>query len=908
MPSLTLRSRLLSVIAISSLVLVGMVVAPTESSRAATVTYTPSCVTSGSDTISLQPGDVLEIFVGGDGCDNYVWTTNGSNGTLNPGISVGTINTAASGNPQRLTASATGTPTGFDEFTFQDTDGTFATRTLQVKKVSGVTGLAWGFNGDGQLGNGSTTSSANPVAPTSSGINGRVFTQVSAGDDITCAVANDESVWCWGNGASGALGNGSSADSSTPVQVVGVGGSGTLSGISAVEAGNTAACALATTGSVYCWGYGGDGQLGNGGVTDSPSPVAVSGLTNVTAISAGRAMCAVKADGSLWCWGFNADGQVGDGTTTNQTTPVQVVGVGGAGHLTGVTAVGAGPLNTCAVASGALYCWGTKGGGVLGDGSRESGAQATPVAVSVLTSGVTSVDVGQSNACAIRSGAAYCWGLNSVGQVGTGDIGSGNDSFYWTIPQAVTNLTSGVTQMAVGSNHVCAVAADLVYCWGENDDGQLGNPTPSETATPQALANLTTSLTPLSLSAGIRYSAAIFAESVCAMGSYSTAGRGVCAQAAAGNFVDIVGATQQTACPIGTLQANVGSISCDPAPAGSYVNTTGASSATPCDPGTYQPSTGMITCLQSPANTYVSTFGATAATACPPGTSSPIGSTAISACIGSGGGGGSSAGPVAPTATSTPDPDSLPTIPPPASALGSGQSLGSVQVFDARALAPAEVNRSGTSLVIVGAGWQQALEVAGDSGGGSTTGMSQPLPVLRQGGSFALRGTGALPGTAGAVVAFSAPLELATFVVDADGAFFTRVTVPEGLAPGVHTIQVNSYSGTGFVRSVNMGLPVADVAPLPLRITFPIGSAKLSKVARDRIRVWVAEADRAYLAQATVVIQQPRGSSRAQKRLVAQRLRAVVSFVERAGLDTSVDARVSTGGKAARSRVAVISP
>ncbi|MBI4700605.1 MAG: hypothetical protein HY744_05490 [Deltaproteobacteria bacterium] len=198
---------------------------------------------------------------------------------------------------------------------------------------------------------------------------------VATGGYHTCAVKKDGTLWCWGRNADGELGDGTTQSKSSPVQVSALGTSAL-----AVAAGGYHTCAVKAGGTLWCWGNNEYGQLGDGTTQDETSPVQVSVLgTSALAVAGGQAhTCAVKAGGTLWCWGRNANGQLGDGTTQDKTSPVQVPALG-----TSALAVAAGNDHTCAVkAGGTLWCWGNNEYGQLGDGTTQK--KLSPVQVTAL--------------------------------------------------------------------------------------------------------------------------------------------------------------------------------------------------------------------------------------------------------------------------------------------------------------------------------------------------------------------------------------------------------------------------------------------------------------------------------------------------------------------------------------------
>jgi alpha-tubulin suppressor-like RCC1 family protein len=312
----------------------------------------------------------------------------------------------------------------------------------------------WGYNGQGQLGNGTTSNNPNPV--TVSGLANA--TQLTAGYYHSCARLSTSAVQCWGYNGYGQLGDNTTSNRSTPV---------TVSGLSAtqVSAGIYHTCARLADGTARCWGYNAYGQIGDGTGSNRYAPVAVSGLTGVTQVGVGGYhSCAVRTNGTVWCWGYNGYGQLGNGTTADRTTPVAVSGIS--------TAVGvwAGFNHTCArLADGTARCWGYNGNGQLGDGTGTN--RYTPVAVSGL-SAVAQLTLGDNHTCArLTDGTARCWGYNGNGALGDGTATSR------TTPVAVSGLTNA-TDITAFYRTTCATRSDLtVHCWGDNGNGQVGDNT-----------------------------------------------------------------------------------------------------------------------------------------------------------------------------------------------------------------------------------------------------------------------------------------------------------------------------------------------------------------------------------------------------------------------------------------------
>jgi alpha-tubulin suppressor-like RCC1 family protein len=322
----------------------------------------------------------------------------------------------------------------------------------------------WGSNSKAQLGDAKTpfyngvtyrTSPGN-VAGLSSGV-----AAISATGQFSCALTTGGGVKCWGWNIFGALGDGTTKDRPTPVDV-----SGLTSGVVAISTGYYHACALTAGGGVVCWGLGEEGELGDGRVTNSSTPVPVSDLASgVAAVSAGSEhTCSLTTGGGVQCWGMNNSGQLGDGTTTFRPTPVDVVGL-----RSGVAAISAGGDHTCALTTqGAVLCWGDNSSGQLGNGSRRSSPR--PESIPGLNSGIEAISAGVSHTCALTDGGGVtCWGSNKHGQLGDGTTVSRS------APVSVVGLTSGIAAIDAGGSHTCALTTERrMKCWGYNGYGQLG--------------------------------------------------------------------------------------------------------------------------------------------------------------------------------------------------------------------------------------------------------------------------------------------------------------------------------------------------------------------------------------------------------------------------------------------------
>ena len=311
-----------------------------------------------------------------------------------------------------------------------------------------------------------------------------VAAQISSGWGHTCAIADADSMRCWGTNDHGELANGE-AEVLTPNPVPGE-TLPALNEIDSVGSGLAHSCAV-VQGDVRCWGWNGYGQLGTGDTDDrltASATVVTSG--DVAKVVTGSAhSCALLDSGGVQCWGNNEVGELGNGKQgcpadpdpCKSTTPVTVSG------LSGVTDIATAVDHTCVVAGGAVKCWGPNWTGQLGNGSTAP-YESTPVAATGLGSGVKAVDVGSDHSCAVTgAGALKCWGDNEFGQIGDGT------STERHTPVVVAQ--AGTAQVALGWQHSCLLTTkDGVACWGRNTFGGVGDGTTKKRERPVAVSGL----------------------------------------------------------------------------------------------------------------------------------------------------------------------------------------------------------------------------------------------------------------------------------------------------------------------------------------------------------------------------------------------------------------------------------
>lgn len=344
--------------------------------------------------------------------------------------------------------------------------------TCALTAAGGV--VCWGNNQDGQLGDGTFSPRSAPVTVVglSSGIR-----QLSAGYGHVCALTEGGGVKCWGQGYDGQLGDGQGRTVPAPVDV-----SGLTSGVVSIAAGAWHSCAVTAAGAVTCWGWNGSGQLGDATFERRLLPVAVSGATGgFASVSVGyNHTCAIRNDGSMACWGYNGGGALGDGTTTDRNVPVNVQSLGGAAQQ----AVLGGYFSCALMTTGGVRCWGEGWAGQMGNGTTDM--QALPVGIPGMESDVTSLSAGYAHICAVKTGGAlYCWGYNATSQIGNGNL------VNQLTPYHVSALKEEVMAVGAGKFGTCAIVErSRVLCWGDNRYGQSSTDEPTHEPLPVPVSSV----------------------------------------------------------------------------------------------------------------------------------------------------------------------------------------------------------------------------------------------------------------------------------------------------------------------------------------------------------------------------------------------------------------------------------
>ena len=323
----------------------------------------------------------------------------------------------------------------------------------------------WGRNFDGQLGNGNFG-----INPTPSIVNSSVefgsSPAWSSGHDTNCVLdASSTHLRCWGSDDEGQFGNRMRGYSDAPRVMAPLVGGATAS---ALEVGDLYACVRTTDGHAQCWGYNGDGQIGDytsGNLRPLPRQVGSASFTVGTLAASTDHTCSTIA-GEVSCWGDNSHGKLGDGTTIAKSEPVAVKLLGNTYVVNGQLSLGVD--HSCAITDQDVQCWGANYHGQLGDGSGNG--SLTPVSVDLQNAAVASrIDSGAYHSCVVTTAQkVQCWGENSSGQLGVG----GSPTSPQEVPLANGALAASVS---AASSHSCALSpSGHIQCWGNNYDGKLG--------------------------------------------------------------------------------------------------------------------------------------------------------------------------------------------------------------------------------------------------------------------------------------------------------------------------------------------------------------------------------------------------------------------------------------------------
>ncbi|MCL2502998.1 MAG: cell wall-binding repeat-containing protein [Coriobacteriia bacterium] len=337
---------------------------------------------------------------------------------------------------------------------------------------------AWGVNRTGQLGDGTNTSKN---VPTQIG-DDTDWEAISAGHSHSLALKEDGSLWAWGFNPWGQLGDGTGGsgtnanDKNVPVRI------GADYDWTAVSAGDNHSCAIKDDGSLWAWGYNEFGRLGNGTTVNTSTPVLIGVATDAwqDVSAGGRHSLAIKDDGTLWAWGYNFYGQLGNsanGATANRNIPTK------AGTAADWKAVVAGEDHSLGIkGDGSLWAWGYNNSGQLGGGS--TGSVYNKNAPTQIGSGADweAITARRYHSFGTkRDGSLWAWGNNEYGQLGIGTSGSGAGKDVPT--QVETDI--GWRAISAGSSHTLATKSDgSLWAWGSNEYGKLGNETTVSTSTP----------------------------------------------------------------------------------------------------------------------------------------------------------------------------------------------------------------------------------------------------------------------------------------------------------------------------------------------------------------------------------------------------------------------------------------
>lgn len=400
------------------------------------------------------------------------------------------------------------TPIGSEEGTYA-ANGPVSTGDGHTCGIANGQLFCWGLNNYGQLGMGDLNNQGTPLAVPD--FSGQYITKVSAGKNHTCAIRFGK-LYCWGLNNEGQLGIGNTTNQSEPQLVNGHGALTSSMRVTDVSAGDNHTCAVAN-GNAYCWGNNSHRKLGDGSTTQRTTPIRVNGtgqLTTsmaVTKVSAGSEHTCAVANADAFCWGWNYQGRTGIGSTSNSDSdPTRLTG-GTAGSPTGpnnmrpsVSDIAAGGDFSCGIFNGMVSCWGNSSSGQTG--TNTTGTRSTPTNIygSAGSYYATQVSAGASHACALIhgnnsaiNGNIWCWGAGANGRLGNDSTSNsttpvlinGGATVDLTAPTTPINTQRRVaTYISAGASSTCSVANAVIICWGNGADYRLGDGLTAENRVP----------------------------------------------------------------------------------------------------------------------------------------------------------------------------------------------------------------------------------------------------------------------------------------------------------------------------------------------------------------------------------------------------------------------------------------